>query len=356
LNKLNPNNKNKRRLILILSAVILLIVLFFYNRNKEINNTLYLYNWSSYTPSSVLELFEEEYDVHVNVDSFSSNEELFAKMLTGANGYDIIFPSQDYAAIMINLGMLQKLDASKLPNLKYISSNVKDKVIYDPNMEYCVPYFMGSTGIGVNKTKVKEYEKTWNIFARKDLAGSMTMMDDMREVIGDALAYNGYSVNSVDPEGLRLAEATITNDWKPNLVKFDTDSFGQAFAAGDFKVVQGYPEIIFGSMDLEDWDNIDFFIPKDGATMYIDNMCIPKGAKNYDLAIKFINFIQRPDIYALFLDEFKFPATVNEEAGKLMTVTPFYEPEAIENSEPMMDLGADLYKFNDVWQRIRFTK
>lgn len=353
---MNPRNKNKRRLIIVAAAVILLLVLFFYNRQNERNNTLYLYNWSSYTPKSVIDLFEEEYGVHVKVDNLSSNEELFAKLLTGADGYDIIFPSQDYTEIMINLGMLEKLDASQLPNLKYVSENVKEKATYDPNMEYSVPYFMGSTGIGVNKTKVKEYEKTWNIFARKDLAGTMTMMDDMREVVGDALAYHGYSVNSVDPEALKLAEDTITNDWKPNLVKFDSDAFGQAFAAGDFKVVQGYPEIIFGAMDEENWDKIDFFIPADGATMYIDNMCIPKGAKNYDLAIKFINFIQRPDIYALFLDEFKFPPTVNEEAGKLMTVTPFYDAEAIKNSEAMMDLGADLYKFNDVWERIRYTK
>ncbi len=353
---MNPNNKTKRRSILVIIVLTILLVLFFYNRQNNKNNTLYLYNWSSYTPSSVLELFEEEYDVHVKVDSFSSNEELFVKLLTGATGYDIIIPAQDYASIMIKLGMLEKLDHSQLPNLKYVSSMVKDKATYDPNMEYTVPYFMGSTGIGVNKTKVKEYEKSWNIFSRKDLAGTMTMMDDMREVIGDALKYNGFSVNSVDPEELAIAEATIMNEWKPNLVKFDADAFGQAFAAGDFKIVQGYPEIIFGSIDPENYDKVDFFIPKDGGTMYIDNMCIPKGAKNYELALAFINFLQRPDIYALFLDEFKFPSTVNEEAGKLMTVTPFYYAEDIANCEPMMDLGSDIYKFNEVWQRIRLTK
>jgi spermidine/putrescine transport system substrate-binding protein len=350
------NSKTKRVLIITAIIMITLMSLFFYNREKTRNNTLYLFNWSSYTPKDVIREFEKEYGVNVKVDNFSSNEELFAKLLSGATGYDVIFPSQDYTSIMIKLDMLEKLDHSELPNLKYINPIIEEKAIYDPNMDYSVPYFMGAVGIGVNTKKVKDYEKSWSIFARKDLKGSMTLMDDMREVIGDALAYNGFSVNSVDPDELAIAEKTIQKEWKPNIVKFDSEGFGKAFAAGDFKVVHGYSEVIFGEIPEEDWDDIDFFIPKDGATMYIDNMCIPKGTKNYDLALKFINFIQRPEIYAQFLDEFGFPPTVNPTAGELMSTTPFYGAEDIENCEIMGDLGTSLGKFNDVWERVRFSK
>jgi len=350
------NTKIKRVLIITTIIIVTLLSLFFYHREKERSNTLYLFNWSSYTPSEVIKEFEEEYGVVVKVDNFSSNEEMFAKLLSGATGYDIIFPSQDYASIMIKLGMLEKLDHSKLPNLQYINPIISEKATYDPNMDYSVPYFMGAVGIGVNKTKVEQYDKSWDIFAREDLKGSMTIMDDMRVVIGDALAYNGFSVNSVNPEELAIAENTIQNDWKPNIVKFDSDGFGKAFAAGDFKVVQGYAEVIFGEIPEEDWDNIDFFIPQDGGTMYIDSMCIPKGSKNYDLALKFINFIQRPEIYAQFLDEFGFPPTVNSTAGKLMTTEPFYSADDIKNCEIKNDLGVDLNKYNEVWERIRFSK
>lgn len=347
-------NSKRNRIIIISIIIITLVVIFFYNREKSRRNTLYLYNWSSYTPKEVIKEFEREYGVIVKVDNFSSNEELFAKLLSGAAGYDIIFPSQDYTSIMINLGMLEKLDKSKLPNLKYINPIVQEKATYDRDMDYSVPYFMGAVGIGVNKTKVDNYEKSWNIFSREDLKGSMTIMDDMREVIGDALAYNGFSVNSVDPTELSIAEDTILNQWKPNIVKFDSDGFGKAFASGDFKVVQGYAEVIFGEIPEEDWDDIDFFIPKGGATMYIDNMSIPKGAKNYDLALKFINFIHTPEIYAQFLDEFGFPSTVNTAAGELMSVTPFYSAKDIEDCEIKADLGSSLDKFNEVWERIRF--
>ena len=353
---MSPYKKNKIRLLVVSTFIIVLLILFFHDRQQTKKNTLYLYNWSSYTPSAVIDEFEKEYGVHVSIDNFSSNEELFAKLLSGAEGYDLIFPSQDYTEIMIHLGLLEKLDHSQLPNLKYVSSRVKDKATYDPTMDYAVPYFMGACGIAVNTDHVKEYERNWSIFSRKDLAGKMTMMDDMREILGDALAYNGYSVNSTNPEELQKAEDTIMNEWKPNLVKFDSDAFGQGFASGDFDVVHGYAEVVYESVPQEEWDHIDFFIPEDGATMYIDNMCIPKGCTNYDLALEFINFIHRPDIYVQFLDEFGFPPTVNEEAGKLMSEQPYYAASEIDNCEIMEDLGAHLNLFNDAWQRIRYTK
>lgn len=307
-------------------------------------------------PDSIVEMFEEKYDVKVQIDNFSSNEELFAKLLSGATGYDIIVPSQDYVSIMIKLGMLEKLDHSKLPNLKYISDVVKEKAQYDSNLDYAVPYFSGALGIAVNKEKVHSYDKDWSIFERTDLKNKMTMMDDMREVIGDALKYLGYSVNSTNKKELQEAEDLIINKWKPNLVKFDSESCGKAFASGDFYVVHGYSEVVFGEVPEEKWDTIDFFIPHKGATMYIDSMAIPKGVNNYDLALKFINFIQDPEIYAIFLDEFGFPPTVNPEAEKYMETTPFYTADDLVNCEIMDDLGEDLALFNDSWQRIRFTK
>ena len=81
-------------------------------------NTLYLFNWTYYTPDSVIAKFEAEYGCSVKVDSFDSNEVMYAKLKAGASGYDITFPSQDYTSIMINQGMLREIDVSKLENVK----------------------------------------------------------------------------------------------------------------------------------------------------------------------------------------------------------------------------------------------
>lgn len=316
---------------------------------------LHLFNWTYYTPDSVLEKFEKEFNCKVVVDSFDSNEVMYSKLRNGATGYDITVPSQDYASIMINQGMLEKIDLDKFENKKYINPLVLEKITYDKEMNYAVPYYIGAAGISVNKTKVKDYEKSWNIFAREDLRGHMTMMDDMREVMGDALAFSGYSVNTTDDEELKKATDLINNSWKPNLIKFDAEGFGKSFATGDFWVCQGYAEVVFGEVPEEKQDEmIDFFIPPEGGPMYLDSMVILKGTKHYDLAMEFINFFHRPEIYAEFLDVFKFPSFVNTHASEFVTTKPMYKAEEMENCELKNDLGEDLEKYNKYWETIRF--
>lgn len=322
---------------------------------KGAKKVLHLFNWTYYTPDNVIEQFEKEFNVSVKVDTFDSNEVMYAKLKAGATGYDITFPSQDYTSIMIKQNMLRKIDRAAFPNSKYINPEVLKKATYDPEMEYSVPYYMGAAGIAVNKLKVQNYEKSWNIFSRKDLAGYMSMMDDMREVLGDALAYAGNSVNTQNDEELARAAKLINTQWKPNLVKFDAEGFGKSFASGDFWVCQGYAEVVYGEVPEEKQEEtIDFFIPKEGGPMYIDSMVILKDSKNYELAMEFINFIHRPQVYAQFLDAFRFPSFVNTEAAQYTTTKPMYKAEEMANCELKEDLGEGLEKYNEYWQEIRF--
>ncbi len=346
----------KRFSTLVLVTLLISTTLMVTGCKKNDGKTLYLFNWTYYTPDSVLKLFEQEYGVKVKVDSYASNEEMFAKLKAGAKGYDIVIPSQDYVSIMISEGMFQEIDHSKFTNKGNISSLILEKATYDPEMKYAVPYSMGAAGVAVNKTKVSSYEKSWNIFSRSDLNQRMCMLDDMREVIGDALAYQGKSVNTLDDAELKAAEELIVKEWKPNLVKFDAEGFGKSFKSGDFWVVQGYAEVVYGEVPEEEWDIIDFFIPVEGGPMYIDSMCILKDAPNYDLAMKFIDFIHRPEIYAKFLDEFRYPSTVNPAAEAYITRVPMYKAEEMVNCQVKEDIGAGLEKYNDIWQRIRFTE
>lgn len=319
---------------------------------------LYIYNWSYYTPDSVIEAFSKEYGCEVILDYFASNEEMYAKLKaagTGA-GYDIIVPSGDYVSIMKAQGMLEKIDLSKFPNQKYITPLVLGKALYDPKMEYSVPYYMGAAGIAVNKNMVERYDHDWSIFADTKLAGRMCMMDDMREVLGDALKYLGYSVNTKNPEELEKARLLVKNQWKPNLVKFDAEGFAKSFAQGEYNVTQGYAEGIFEELPEEKWNGVDFFIPKEGGPMYIDSLCIPKGAKHYDMAMAFINYIHEPKNYAQFLDRFHFPSSVNTDADQFRTTKPFYLVDDLKNCELKDDLGEYLYTYNTAWESIRYVE
>jgi spermidine/putrescine transport system substrate-binding protein len=316
-------------------------------------NKLYLYNWTYYTPDSVLRKFEEEYNCTIVYDTFASNEELYAKLLAGGSGYDIVFPSGDYVSIMIHQNMLEKIDKTKLQNLGNIDPLVLQKAAYDPAMEYSVPYYFGAAGVAVNTERVPSFEKSWSIFSRTDLAGKMTMLDDMREVLGDALAYLGYSVNSANPAEIAAARNLVNRTWKPNLIKFDAEAFGKGFADGDFWVVQGYAEVVYEEISEAQRARTVFFIPPEGGPAYIDSMCILKGAKNLDLAYKFIDFIHRPDIYAEFTDYFGFPATVNIPARALKRETPYYTAEELANTELKDDLGENLALYDEAWLSIR---
>jgi len=316
---------------------------------------LYIYNWTYYTPDSVIEKFEKEYNVSVLYDEFASNEDMYAKIKAGGAGYDIVFPSGDYVSIMIHQNMLEKIDKSRIPNLANIDPAVLQKSSFDPKMEYSVPYYYGSAGVLVNTARVPDFEKSWSIFSREDLRNRMTMLDDMREVMGDALAYLGYSVNTTNPTQINEARDLINNYWKPNLVKFDADAFGKGYANGDFWVVQGYAEVVYEEIadNAQLMKDTVYFVPKEGGPAYLDSMCILKGSKNIDLAYKFIDFIHRPEIYAEFTDSFGFPATANIPAREYKTVEPWYTIEDLVNTELKDDLGPALELYNTAWNSIR---
>jgi len=315
------------------------------------NNKLYIYNWTYYIPDDVLEGFEKEFNVTIVYDMYASNEEMFTKLKAGGTGYDIVFPSSDYISIMIHENMLAQIDKTKIPNFKNIDSAIIAKINFDKGNNYSIPYMMGCGGIAVNKNFVKEYKHSWSIFNRSDLNGRMTMLDDMREVLGAALKSLGYSVNTTDILELQEAKQVVL-EWKKNIQKFDAESFSKAFAAGEFYVVHGYAENIFLEYDTARRNEIDYFIPEEGASMYIDNMVILKDAGNKEIAHKFINYIHRPEVYAKIADYLILPS-LNKAARSFTKIKPNYRIEDLSNCEIRGDLGKYLEMYNKVWQEIR---
>lgn len=332
-----------------MSVLLLLLV----GCEKEKKRELYLFNWTYYTPDAMIEQFEQEFDCEVHVDYYSANEEMFTKLQAGATGYDMVFPSQNFVEIMINEDMLMELDQSRLPNIKNVNKTILERLTYDSTMNYAVPYGATTGGIAVNKEMVPEYEKSWNIFEREDLKNKMSMLDDPRETMSATNIYLGHDVNTTNDDDLEEVEYTLKNKWSPNLVKFDAEGFGKSFAAGNYWVAHGYAEAIFSEVSVEKWDTFEYFIPKEGATLFIDSMCILKGSRNYDLAIEFINFVHRPEIYAIFLDHFQFPAILNMEAAKYTVKPPMYEIGDISKYQTPLDVGADFEKYSSIWERVR---
>jgi spermidine/putrescine transport system substrate-binding protein len=335
---------------------LLVLVLTFVSCGKKDSNQadskeLYLFNWSDYLPEEVIKGFEQETGIKVTLDLYSSNEEMYAKISQGGTGYDIIFPSADYQEIMIKQGMLQKIDKTKISNISELDTDMVKKLDFDPNMDYVVPYAIGAVGIAVNKTKVPNYEKSYKIFEDVSLKGKSTLLDDARQVLTSALVYNGLDPKSSNPADLAKAKETVMK-WKSNILKFDSDSFGKGFANEEFYVVQGYFENISSQITEEQRKNMDFFIPEKGATMYIDSMVIPKDAKNYENALKFINYVHRPDVYVKIVDFFSIPS-INKGADKLRKTKAPYTLDDMKNTTLIKDLGDALEPQTNLWTEIK---
>ncbi|MBC2855267.1 extracellular solute-binding protein [Cetobacterium sp. 2A] len=321
------------------------------DNKTENNKVLYLYGWADYVPSEIFDNFEKETGIKVIEDIYSSNEEMFAKLKAGGKGYDIVTPSTDYVEILMNENMLEKLDKSKLPTFDNIDPMVLEKIQYfDKDNSYAVPYIMGSTGIAVNTKYVKDYPRDYTIYERTDLAGRMTLLDDMREVLTSALGTLGYSQTIEDETAIAQA-SDLVKKWKKNIAKFDSESFGKGFANGDFWVVHGYAENIYQELDEEQRAHTDFIIPEKGDTAYVDSFVILKDAPNKEAAYKFLEFIHRPENYKLVSEHLELPS-INVPARELIEVEPIYKMEDLKGSEILRDIKKTLDIQNKYWQEI----
>ncbi len=318
----------------------------------DYKNAVYLYSWAEYIPPEIFEMFEKETGIKVVEDIYSTNEEMFTKLKAGAVGYDIVVPSPDYAEIMMNEKMLSPIDKNKISTYGNIDKRVLEKLeSFDKENNYAVPYTMSATIIAVNKEKVKDYPRDYTIYDRKDLKGRMSLLDDMKEVLIAGLGMAGYSQDTDSEEGMRKAADMIIG-WKDNIAKFDSESFGKNFASGDFWVVQGYAENIYMELTDEQIENTDFVVPQKGGSASIDSFVILETSKNKDNAHKFIEFIHRPEIYALVADYLMLPS-INVPAVEFMEEEPLFTLDDLQNAELLKDTTPTLELQNRYWEEIK---
>lgn len=320
----------------------------------EANKKLYVYNWSEYMPDEVIAEFEKETGIDVVYDVYSSNEEMYAKIKAGGGGYDIAFPSSDYAKIMIGEGMLQKVDRSKLDNMKHLDPNFLAKMTFDPQHDYAVPYAIGGVGIAVNTKYVKDFPRSFDIFKMEKYKNRMTLLDDMREVISSALLIHGYDQGSTDPDALKKAKEEVLA-WKKNILRFDSEGFGKAFASEEYWVTHGYAENINSELSDEQKKHFVYFIPEKGATMSIDSMVLLKDAKNVEAAHHFMNFIMRPEVYVKIVEHFNMPS-INVEARKLKSIPDLYPFEELKRATLLEDIGDAVQVHNRIWEEIKLAR
>lgn len=319
-----------------------------------VSKDLSVFNWQDYIPEDVLKDFTAKTGIKLVYDTYGSNEDMYAKLLGGAT-YDVVFPSTDYVPRMIQKNMLLKLDTTKVPELANLEPSMAAKNTWDPKNDYSVPYNLGSSAIVYWKDRVKVDDPSWALFAKKEYAGRIMLMDDPREILGAGLKYNGFSVNSTKADEIGKAKATV-QAWKKGIVKFDNDLIKSAFAKKEIWVAMNYPENQAAELDAADLPNMGLFFPKEGGMIYIDAMAILKGAKNVDNAYTFINFILKPENLAKIYDAYGYPGILYPKTTALRTVAPRYTAAELAKSEVRGDVGEALSLYESAYEEIKSGK
>ena len=296
---------------------------------------LHIYTWSDYIADDVIKQFEAANNCKVVVDTFDSNEAMYAKLQAGSTGYDIIMPTSYQIPLMAKNKMIQKLDHAKLPNFKKNFDKGYTSATLDPSFTYGVPYAVTYTGLAYRKDKVGAAPvDSWKAFETAALKGRMSLLSDMRETIGGALKFLGYSLNSTKPEEINKA-ADVVIGWKKNIAKFDNEQYKTAVASGEWFVGHGYSSDVIQTM--LDNENVGFSLPKEGFTVACDEMVIAADSKKIDLAHKFIDFCYDPEIAAANMTEVCAP----------MPVAPAF-PKLEENLRKLVVLDAATLKKGEV--------
>jgi putrescine transport system substrate-binding protein len=279
-----------------------------YSQDRVVN----VFNWSDYIDDSIIADFTKETGIKVVYDVFDSNEILETKLLAGASGYDIVVPTAQFLSRQIQAGVFQKLDKSKLTNLKNMWDVVaKNTEKYDPGNEYSINYMWGTNGIGYNKKKIAERLGTDKIVSWKtffdpaELAKladcGVYVLDSATDMLPVALNYLGLNPDSKDEADLAKAEELMLSI-RPSIRKFHSSEYINALANGDICLAVGFSGDIFQARDRAAEANqgveIAYSIPSEGTEMWFDQMAVPADAKNVAEAHEFLNYIMRPEVIA----------------------------------------------------------
>ena len=260
--------------------------------------TLRVFNWGEYISDGsdgsmdVIQEFTRRTGIQVDYQVFSTNEEMYAKIISGSADYDVLIPSDYMIGKMIDEGLLAKLDFSNIPNYRYVDDAFKN-LEYDPTNEYSVPYTWGTVGIIYNKTKVTEPVDSWDILWDSNYAGQILMFNNPRDSYGIALKKLGYSQNTTNRDELDQATDELKKQ-KLLIQAYVMDEIFPKMTAGEAALAPYYAGDAVTM--IGDNPDLDFVVPKEGTNRLVDAMVVPKSSPNKDLAEQFINFMLEEDV------------------------------------------------------------
>jgi spermidine/putrescine-binding protein len=319
----------------------------------DAGKVLNVFIWSNYIAPETVKKFEARYGVRVNIDLYDSVEALLAKVQAGNAGYDVLCPTNYAVEILSKQNLLLPLDHSALPHLANIDARFLDPR-YDPGNRFSIPYLWGSGGLAYRKSRVGAQD-SWGAMWDERWAGRILMLDDARETFGAALLWKGYSLNTTDEPVLRMAQELLLQQ-KPLVKAYDSANFQDVLLAGDVWLAQGWNGQFARAMEAD--SDIEYVIPKEGGSLFVDNLAIPADARNPELAHAFIDFTLEPEIAAEICNTMMY-STPNRAARELLpeaireNPAIFPSSEVLDRLELIHDIEEATVLYDRLWTEVK---
>ena len=344
--------------IILLVVGLLVLGRHYLQDNQKLNgdNVVNFYNWGDYIDPDLLKQFEEETGYVVVYETFDSNEAMLTKVQQGGTNYDLIGPSEYMVENMIELDLLETIDAAQLDNLQYIDEHFLDQS-FDPGNHYSIPYFWGTLGIVYNSKFIDEGDiQSWDDLWKPELRGKVMMIDGAREVLGIGLQSQGWSLNETDSQRLQKS-ADKMKTLMPNIQALLADEIKMYLAMEESPIAVTYSGE--AAMAMEENENLCYLVPQEGSNIWFDNLAIPKGAKNKKGALALMNFLMRPEVAAQNAEYIGY-STPNKAAKALLdpeitSDQAFYpDNETLDHLEVYRNLGKEkLIEYNDLYLQVK---
>ena len=346
---MNRTNTLKKLLFPALAIVLIIVLTFLATRPRTAktndSKALNVLNWTSYIPTEVIKAFEQETGIKVNYGTYSSNEELLAKLTSSQPGtYDVVFPSDYMVDLLISKNMLAPLDHTKLKNEQNLNPLFLHQP-YDEENEYSLPFLLATTVFLYDSTKIDRLT-SYKDLQNESLRNNLVLLDDQRIIIGAMLNAVGYNMNDTHADHLNES-LEFFNKIKPNIKAFDSDSPKTFFITKE--VDAGLVWNAEATLAIDENPDLKISYPAEGFTLSQDNYVILKDSKNLDAAHQFINFLLRDDISQAIVDEYPY-ISPNKSVASL----PDNELEIIfKNGSFVQNVGADIKAFDKLWAKYK---
>lgn len=266
----------------------------------DLGNKLNMYSWGEYDDPKVLKRFTRKFGPEIQVDGYSSNEEMIAKLTAakGTSGFDIVVPTGNFIPQMAKNGLLEELDLSAIPNRSKIEGAFLDQP-WDPGNKYSLCKDWGTTVYMYDTTKISRKLTSWADFldaAQNEASGTTTVLGDPKEVVGIALFAQGADYNTTNEDDLNAAEQTLVNQLAPHIKAFESYPGANIIPQSGAALVQCWNgEARQGLLASSKPDKWEWVMPSEGANLWMDNWSIVKGAPHVDEAHAFINYVLKPE-------------------------------------------------------------